>query len=81
MKIVIQNPTDLSYLTALRQWSPDLREAMVFENFRVAVEFCNQNKLGDVQILLKVEEEDCDVHVPLEHAANPAAAPVPLFSV
>jgi hypothetical protein len=57
MKIVIQNPQDLSYFVAPGRWSKECREAMVFENFRVAVEWCTQHKLGAVQVVLKAEEE------------------------
>jgi hypothetical protein len=57
MKIVIQNPKDSSYLDALQQWTSDLNEAVVFENFRVAVAHCSRHKLGDVQVTLKIEAE------------------------
>jgi hypothetical protein len=57
VKIVIQNPQDLSFLTELRQWSPHLRDAMTFENFRIALDFCSRQKLGKVQVVLQAEDE------------------------
>jgi len=57
VKIVIQNPQDLSFLTELRQWSPHLKDAMTFENFRIALDFCSRQKLGKVQVVLQAEDE------------------------
>jgi hypothetical protein len=78
MKIVIQNPEDLSYFVAPGRWCKECRDAMAFENFRVAVEWCTRHKLGAVQIVLKAEEEPLGVPCPvIESAANaPRLVPV-----
>jgi len=71
MKIVIQNPDDLSYFVAPGRWSNECRDAMAFENFRVALESCTRHKLGGVQIVLKAEEEPFGLPLPvMESAAN-----------
>jgi hypothetical protein len=76
MKIVIQNPHDLSYFVAPGRWSRECRDAMAFENFRVAVEWCAQHKLGAVQIVLKAEEESFGLPLPvMESAANAPTFP------
>jgi hypothetical protein len=65
MKIVIQHPQNLMYLSALHQWTSDARQALIFETFRIAVDFCVTHKLGSVQIVLKAEDEDGDIRIPL----------------
>jgi hypothetical protein len=57
MKIVIQNPKDLSYLDPHGRWISDCRQALTFENFRVAVDFFSAHKLGDVQIVLRPDDD------------------------
>jgi hypothetical protein len=65
MKIVIQNPKSSLYLATALQWTPNGADALVFENFRIAVEFCATHKLGDVQIVLWSDEDHCDLRIPL----------------
>jgi hypothetical protein len=57
MKIVIQNPKNLYYLTAEGTWSAESSQALVFDNFRVAVEYFSDHKLCDVRIVLPGEED------------------------
>jgi hypothetical protein len=82
MKIVIQHPQNLMYLSALHQWTSDARQAMIFETFRIAVDFCVTHKLGSVQIVLKAEDEESDIRIPLSPPADaPALTPLPAASV
>jgi hypothetical protein len=78
MKIVIQHPQNLMYLSALHQWTSDARQAMIFETFRIAVDFCVTHKLGSVQIVLKAEDEDGDIRIPLASPEKtPTMVPMP----
>jgi hypothetical protein len=83
MNIVIQNAKDLMYLDSSRQWTADSHQAMTFENFRVAVAYCSTHKLGDVQIVLKPEDESDGSFpnlAPPGHAP-PGPAAVPLLAL
>ena len=77
MRIVIQNAQDSTFLTAAMQWTPHLREARVFDNFRIAVELCSEKHLRHVQVVLMGGDEHADIAIPIEDRPSQPAAPPP----
>lgn len=77
MKIVIQNTQDSTFLTPTMKWSPHLREAWAFDNFRIAVEFCSHHHLRHVQIVLTGGDEHADIPLPIKDRPSQGVAQPP----
>ena len=54
------------YFKDLALWADNSAEAMDFVSSTAAIEFCAANKLTGLQIVLKFEEERCDIVLPLQ---------------
>ncbi|HVM49533.1 MAG TPA: hypothetical protein VMU04_16005 [Candidatus Acidoferrum sp.] len=77
MRIVLQQPETGLYFKDIAQWVGNGQEAMDFVSSTAAIEFCAANKLKDLQIVLKFDEERCDIVLPLQgaeatHGAQPS---------
>lgn len=69
MKVLIQNPTTLSYFRAEQKWTADPGEAWDFKDSRNAVRFCAEHDMLGHEIVLKFPDERYDVHMPARAAA------------
>ena len=69
MKVLIQNPTTLSYFRAEQKWTADPGEAWDFKDSRNAVLFCAEHNMLGHEIVLKFPDERYDVHMPAWAAA------------
>ena len=65
MKVLIQNPLTLSYLHNVGEWTSDPAKAFSFRDSRSAIQFCLQNDMEDMQVVLKGEDDRFDVQVPV----------------
>ncbi len=65
MKVLIQNPLTLSYLHSIGTWTSDPEKAYAFRDTRSAIQFCLQNDMEDMQVILKGEDDRFDVQVPV----------------
>ena len=65
MRILIQQKhTDL-YFKDIGAWTRDAAEAMDFLSSTSAIDFCAVNKIADVQLVLKFEEQRYDIVLPV----------------
>jgi hypothetical protein len=71
MRIVLQQKDTGLYFKDIASWTVDSQEAMDFVSSTAAIDFCAQNKLAGVQIVLKFEVEKCEIVLPMQ-AAQPA---------
>jgi hypothetical protein len=66
MRILLQQKDTGLYFKDIAQWTEQGQEAMDFASSTAAIEFCAANKLTGLQIVLKFEEEKCDIVLPLQ---------------
>jgi hypothetical protein len=65
MRILLQQKDTGLYFKDIGAWSREPAEAMDFLSSTSAMEFCQVNKIADVQLVLKFEEQKCDIVLPL----------------
>jgi hypothetical protein len=65
MKVLIQNPLTLSYLQNVGTWTSDPDKACSFGDSRSAIQFCLNNDMDDMQVVLKGPDPRFDVQVPV----------------
>ena len=70
MRILLQQAATGLYFKDLAQWAENSQEAMDFVSSMAAIEFCAANKLAGLHIVLKFDEERCDIVLPLQAAQN-----------
>jgi hypothetical protein len=64
MKVLIQNPLTLSYLQNVGTWTSDPEKAYLFRDSRSAIQFCLQNDMDDMQVVLK-GDDDHEMQIPV----------------
>jgi len=64
MRILLQQRDTGLYFQDVGLWTGDTSVAMDFVSSTAALEFCAENKLPDVQVVLKFDEEKCDIVLP-----------------
>ena len=69
MRILLQQKETGLYFKDIDAWTRDGSEAMDFLSSAAAIEFCATNRLGGVQVVLKFDEQKCDIVLP-EQAAQ-----------
>lgn len=79
MKILLQQRESGLYLRELGDWTRDAGQAMDFLSSTRAIDFCAEHHIGDVQLVLKFEEQMYDIVLPMvmdryAHALSPARA-------
>ena len=74
MKILIQNCKTGLFLTSTGDWDPNPAEAWVFPTSGQAVNYCVRQECADVQVVLKFEQDDLDVRLPLSEGCREPAA-------
>jgi hypothetical protein len=65
MRILVQQKETGLYFKDVGSWTPKGAEAMDFVSSTAAMDFCTSNKLTGVQLVLKFDEEKCDIVMPL----------------
>ena len=72
MRILLQQKESGLYFKDINSWGPDPGDAMDFLSSTSAIDFCVANKISDVQIVLKFEEQRYDIVLPvLPHRIGP----------
>jgi hypothetical protein len=65
MRILLQQKDTGLYFKDIASWAENSEAAMDFVSATAAIDFCAVNKLAEVHIVLKFEEEKCDIVLPL----------------
>jgi hypothetical protein len=65
MRIILQQKDTGLYLNEVGLWVRDSVGAMDFVSSTTAIDFCVTNKLSDVQLVLKFEEQEYDIVMPV----------------
>jgi hypothetical protein len=65
MRILLQQKESGLYFKDVGSWTHASVEAMDFVSSTAAIDFCAANKLADVQLVLKFDEEKCDIVMPV----------------
>ena len=66
MRILLQHKQTGLYFKDIESWARTSSEAMDFISSTAAIDFCVLNKLNDVQLVLKFEEQKFDIVMPME---------------
>jgi hypothetical protein len=66
MRILLQHKQTALYFKDIESWARTSSEAMDFISSTAAIDFCVLNKLNDVQLVLKFEEQKFDIVMPME---------------
>ncbi len=66
MRILLQQKDSGLYFKDINSWDPDPFEAMDFLSSTVAIDFCVANKISNVQLVLKFEEQRYDIVLPVQ---------------
>jgi hypothetical protein len=66
MRILLQQTNTGLYVKDMAEWAEKCKDAMDFVSSTAAIEFCAANRLTGLQLVLKFEEEKCDIVLPLQ---------------
>jgi hypothetical protein len=75
MRILVQQKASGLYFKDIEAWTRDTAEAMDFVNSTAAIDFCVNNKLKDVQLVLKFDEQQYDIVLPVLPSAEKGEHP------
>lgn len=75
MRILLQHKQTGQYFKDIDSWVRDWATAMDFVSSTAAIEFCVSNKIDDMQLVLKFEEQRYDIVMPMEPARKFFARP------
>ena len=67
MRILLQQKETGLYFRDVGAWTSKSQEAMDFVSSTAAIDFCVQNKLNGLQLVLKFEEEKYDIVMAVQH--------------
>ena len=65
MRILLQQISTGLYLKEIGDWTPEHGEAMDFLSSTKAIDFCASNRIGDVQLVLKFDQQHYDIVLPM----------------
>jgi hypothetical protein len=65
MKVLVQRLGTKEFLSRNGVWSADPAEALVFDHSYLALNYCNQHRLSDAQIVLKFEDDRYSLYLPM----------------
>ena len=65
MRILLQQKNTGLYFKAIDAWVRNSLEAMDFLSSTAAIDFCVRHKLDGVQLVLKFEEQNYDIVLPV----------------
>lgn len=66
MRILLQHKQSGLYFKDIESWVRSGSEAKDFVSSTAAIDFCVVNKLSDVHLVLKFEEQKYDIVLPME---------------
>jgi hypothetical protein len=66
MRILLQHKQTGLYFKDINSWVRSGSDAMDFVSSTVAIDFCVTNKLDEVQMVLKFEEQRYDIVLPMQ---------------
>ena len=66
MRILLQQKETGFYFKDVGSWVRSTSEAMDFVSSTSAIEFCLTNKLPDMQMVLKFEDQNYDIVLPVQ---------------
>lgn len=75
MRILIQQKNGGLYFKDVGEWTRDPAEAMDFLSSTSAIDFCVLNKISHVQLVLKFEEQQYDIVLPVLTKSGPGDEP------
>jgi hypothetical protein len=76
MRILLQQKETGLYFKDIGAWANESSDAMDFLSSTSAIDFCVTNKLKDMQLVLKFEEQKYDIVLPVINGApNPLERP------
>ena len=65
MRILVQQKDSGLYFQDVGSWTRDPASAMDFLSSTSAIDFCVMNRISDVQLVLKFEEHQYDIVLPV----------------
>lgn len=65
MRILLQQKETGLYFKDIESWTRNSSEGMDFMSSTAAIDFCARNKLKEVQLVLKFEEQKYDIVLPV----------------
>ena len=65
MKVLVQDLTTAAYFQSPGSWTTEPEEAFVFPDSQAAGHFCLDNEIAHVQVVLKFEDDQYDVQLPV----------------
>ena len=79
MRILLQHVITGLYLTEVGGWTRSGDEALDFVSSSSALDFCRGNRMTDVQLVLKFQEQQYDIVLPVlaDHVEQVRTAPGP----
>jgi hypothetical protein len=66
MRILLQQKESGLYFRDIDSWDPNPFEAMDFLSSTAAIDFCVANKINDIQLVLKFDEQRYDIVMPVQ---------------
>jgi hypothetical protein len=76
MRILLQQKQTGLYFSDIDSWVRNASEAMDFVSSTAAIDFCVTNKLTDVHLVLKFEEQKYDIVMPMHRPSEFRERPV-----
>jgi hypothetical protein len=70
MRILLQQKDTGLYFKDIDSWVRTSADAMDFVSSTAAIEFCVGNKISDVHLVLKFEEQQYDIVLPVQPGRN-----------
>ena len=70
MKVLVQDLVTAAYFQSPGCWTPEPDEAFIFSDSQAAAQFCFANEIAHVQVVLKFEDDQYDVLLPVTEAAE-----------
>jgi len=67
MRILLQQKETGLYFKDIASWTRNGSEGMDFLSSTAAIDFCTRNKVKDVQLVLKFDEQRYDIVLPVVH--------------
>jgi len=71
MRILLQQKQTGLYFKDVGSWVQTSAEAMDFVSSTAAIDFCLSNKLSDLQLVLRFDEQQCDIVMPVQSSLEP----------
>jgi hypothetical protein len=71
MRILLQQKETGLYFKDIHAWVEASSEAMDFLSSTAAIEFCEANRLSGLQLVLKFDEQRCDIVMPITPQPEP----------